>query len=58
MNCLLFMSEFPPPPVAPAAPVAPEFPPPPPPTEKKRVTIKLPDGTVQVIESRVEQRKL
>ena len=55
-NSRQFMSEFPPPP---AAPVAPELPPPPPkPTEKKRVTIKLPDGTVQVIESRVEQRKL
>ena len=48
------MSESPPPP--PVAPVAPELPPPP--TEKKRVTIKLPDGTVQVIESRVEARKL
>ena len=54
-NSRQFMSEFPPPPVA---PVAPELPPPPKPTEKKRVTIKLPDGTVQVIESRVEQRKL
>ena len=58
-NSRQFMSEFPPPPVAPAAPVAPELPPPPPkPTEKKRVTIKLPDGTVQIIESRVEERKL
>lgn len=54
-NSRQFMSELPPPP--PVAPVAPELPPPPP-TEKKRVTIKLPDGTVQVIESRVEQRKL
>jgi len=54
-NSRQFMSEFPPPPVA---PVAPELPPPPKPTEKKRVTIKLPDGTVQVIESRVEQRRL
>ena len=57
-NSRQFMSEFPPPPVTPAAPVAPELPPPPKPTEKRRVTIKLPDGTVQVIESRVEQRKL
>lgn len=56
-NSRQFMSEFPPP-VVPAAPVAPELPPPPKPTEKKRVTIKLPDGTVQVIESRVEARKL
>jgi len=57
-NSRQFMSEFPPsPPVAPAAPDLPP-PPPPKPTEKKRVTIKLPDGTVQVIESRVEQRKL
>lgn len=55
-NSRQFMSEFPPSP--PVAPVAPELPPPPKPTEKKRVTIKLPDGTVQVIESRVEQRKL
>ncbi len=54
-NSRQFMSELPPPP--PAAPVAPELSPPPKPTEKKRVTIKLPDGTVQVIESRVEQRK-
>lgn len=56
-NSRQFMSEFPPPQtVTPAAPALP--PPPPKPTEKKRVTIKLPDGTVQVIESRVEQRKL
>jgi hypothetical protein len=54
-NSRQLMSELPPPPVAPAAPVLP--PPPPKPTEKKRVTIKLPDGTVQVIESRVEARK-
>jgi hypothetical protein len=56
-NSRQFLSEVPPPP--PVAPAAPELPPPPPkPTEKKRITVKLADGTVQVIESRVEQRKL
>lgn len=58
-NSLRSMSELPPPPVViPDVPAMPDVPPPPPvavkPTIKKRVTIKLPDGTVRVIESSVE----
>ncbi len=50
------LNELPPLPAMPAMPEAPEPPPPPAkPTVSKRVTIKLSDGTVRVIESRVEE---
>ena len=56
-NSFRSMSELPPPPVV-VAPAVPDVPPPPPPAPKpvikKRVTVKLPDGTVRVIESSVE----
>lgn len=53
------LSELPP---LPEMPAAPEFPPAmpamPEPVIKKRVTIKLPDGSVQVVESRVVEQGL
>ena len=56
------VSDLPPPPPAPVivAPAVPDVPPPPAapkPTIKKRVTVKLPDGTVNVVESTVETRE-
>ncbi len=56
-NSFRSMSELPPPPPVVVAPAVPDVPPPPPapkPVIKKRVTVKLPDGTVRVIESSVE----